>query len=112
MTNFNLRRANAFELILLVVGVSIGVVGFIMINRLYLQEGALTWNVLLASFIWLMLIIQLILTATMEDVKEELAVIIKEHVNETRLLRELERDTLNEIKLLREDFKGHKIIKK
>lgn len=102
----DLRRVNVFEIILLLVGLAIGIIGFITINNLYSAQGALSWQMLISVFLWLVLIVLLILAATMEDVKEELAIVIKEHIEETKVLRNIEHDMLKEIKLLRDDLKA------
>jgi hypothetical protein len=99
-----LRRATMFELVLLVVGIAIGVIGFYMINNLFVAEGALTWELLMDAFLWLILIVLLINAATMADVKEELAIVIREHIEETKLLKDIEHDMLKELRLLREDM--------
>lgn len=98
------RPTTSFEIILFIVGVAVGILGFSMVNQVFVQEGGMTWRVLTDAFLWLILLVLLILAATTEDVKEELAVIIKELVRETRVLRDIEHDMLNEIKLLREDL--------
>jgi len=46
-----------------------------------------------------------IITATTENMKEELQLIQKEHVTEIKILREIAHDQLEEIKLLRKDLK-------
>ncbi|MBN2567056.1 hypothetical protein JXB02_03170 [Candidatus Woesearchaeota archaeon] len=98
------RKANVFELILLIVGVGIGILGFNLINGLYAEDQAMTWNLLQTVFLWLVLIVMVILAATMEDVKEELAIVIREHMEETRLLKDISHESLQEIKLLREEL--------
>jgi hypothetical protein len=98
------RKLNFFELVLLLVGISVGIVGFMMINNQYQVEGMITWDLFQTVFLWLLLIVILILAATMEDVKEELAIVIKEHIEETKILREINSQMLEETKLLRSDL--------
>jgi hypothetical protein len=98
------RKLNFFELVLLLVGIGVGVVGFLMINRQYQEDLSLTWELYQTVFLWLLLIVMLILAATMEDVKEELAIVIKEHIEETRLLRDINKELLSETQLLRADL--------
>lgn len=102
------RKVNFFEIVLLVVGLSVGIVGFAIIRNLYLAEPVLSWQLFTTVFLWLILIVLLILAATMEDVKEELALVIGELVEETRLLKKLNNSQLEEIKLLREDMRNRK----
>ena len=87
------KASSVFEKLLLVVGISIGIIGFWLINSVYYNQPGLTWEVLTAIFLWLLLILIVILTDSNESIKEELSVIIKEHIEETKLLKE-------EIKLL------------
>jgi len=82
------KASNVFEKLLLIVGISVGVVGFWLINSVYYKQPGLTWEVLTAIFLWLLLILIVILTDSNESIKEELSVIIKEHIEETKLLRE------------------------
>ncbi len=98
------RKINFFEIVLLLVGIGVGVVGFMIINSLYQSSPVLSWELFQTVFLWLLLIVLLILAATMEDVKEELAIIIKEQVQETRLLRKLNNSQLEELRLMRADM--------
>ncbi|MBI5072285.1 hypothetical protein HZA99_00550, partial [Candidatus Woesearchaeota archaeon] len=47
----------------------------------------LSWNMLHATFLWLILLVLLIVAAVLENIKEELCIMIKEHILETKLLR-------------------------
>ncbi len=98
------RKINFFEIVLLVVGIGVGITGLWLIGSLYKSELVTSWGLFQTIFIWLSLIVLLILAATMEDVKEELAIVIREQVEETRLLREISKRQLDETKLLREDL--------
>jgi len=87
------RISTFFEKLLLVVGITIGIIGFWLINKVYYSESLLSWQFLSVLFLWLILVFIVILTASNEGIKEELGVIIKEHIEETKLIKE-------EIKLL------------
>ncbi|MBR9675398.1 hypothetical protein GOV05_00125 [Candidatus Woesearchaeota archaeon] len=100
------RHVNIFERIVLIVAFSVGVIGFFMIST---ASTTNQWLELIAIFTWLSLIFLMILAATNEDVKEELGVIIKEHIEETKVIKELNYDLLSENKLLRDDLR--KILK-
>jgi hypothetical protein len=110
MTNY--RKSNFFERVLLIVGLLVIIVGFYFIYQVFQSSpgyASLGWESLQTIFLWLMLVVLIVLLATEEDVKEELAIIIKEHIEETKimkeetkLLRELNHEQLNELKLLRE----------
>ncbi len=93
-------KSTLFEKLLLVVGIVVGIIGFRLLNAAYMESPGLSWQALIALFMWMMLIFLIILTDSSEGIKEELAIIIKEHVEETKLLRE-------EVKLLRMDLKAH-----
>jgi|TARA_Y100000310_G_scaffold105294_1_gene103719 hypothetical protein len=80
---------------LLIVGILIGVVGFLLINNTFLNNPVINWSFVTSIFLWLLLIFVVILTDSNESIKEELGTIIKEHIGETRLLKK-------EITLLRE----------
>ena len=83
----NNRTSTLFEKLLLIVGIAIGIIGFRMINTLYKEESMLSWEFLMVTFLWLLLIFIVILTASNESIKEELSIIIKEHIEETRLIK-------------------------
>jgi hypothetical protein len=83
------RRPNIFEKILLLVGVLIVIIGYSFVHRMYLLTGqVLTWDLLQAMFLWLLLAVMLIMLAVTENVKEELRILIEQHLEEIKLLRE------------------------
>jgi len=102
------RRINLFEMILLPVGIAVSVFGFYMLIQANTAQDMLLWLKLLAIFNWLTLIFTVILSATNEDVKEELGLISKEHVEEIKLLKQIAHEELTEIKLLRQDLSRRK----
>lgn len=83
------RNPNIFEKILLLVGVLIVIIGYSFVHRIFILTGqVLTWDLLQAMFLWLVLAVLLILLAVTENVKEELRVLIEQHLEEIKLLRE------------------------
>jgi hypothetical protein len=94
------RKLNFFELVLLLVGIGVGIVGFLIINNQYKEDPTLTWDLYQTVFLWLLLIVMLILAATMEDVKEELAIVIREHIEETKILKDINKQLLDETRSL------------
>lgn len=88
-------QATLFEKLLLVVGIFIGISGFWLINKTYSITPGVNWQFITSIFLWLLLIFVVILTDSNESIKEELSTIIKEHIEETRLLKK-------EVVLLRE----------
>jgi ATP/ADP translocase len=90
------RKSNFFEFILLLIGVAITVIGFFIINRLFVHDGAVTWDLITAVFLWLALILMTVIAATQEDVKEELGLIIRELSEEIKILKEISSEHLKE----------------
>lgn len=88
------RGVNIFEIFLLIAGLAVAIAGFFFIYKLYLHVGYVGWDLLIAVFLWLILIIAIVIAALLEDVKQELAIVIDEHAQETKLMGE-------EVKLLR-----------
>lgn len=97
-----IRKLNLFEKILLPIAFIVGVLGFYM---LFSAQNSGAWMEVIAVFLWLILIFLMIIAAANEDVKEELTVIIKEHIDETRIIKELNHDLLSEIKLMRQEMR-------
>ena len=81
-------RSNLFQKLLLFIGISIGIIGFWFINKIYINDPIVSWPFLTVVFLWLLLIFIVILTDSSESIKEELSAIIQEHIEETRLLRD------------------------
>jgi len=94
------NRLNFFEKMLLLVGITVTIIGFYYINKIYTGEGHLSWALLQAAFLWLLLLFMIILTDSNESIKEELKEVIQQHVEETRLLREISKEQLVELKVL------------
>lgn len=81
------RVPNVFERVLLIVGVVVILVGYGLIQKLLNIDGGLSWNFLIAVFLWLILIAVVILAAVNENVKEELKIVIENQLEEIKLLR-------------------------
>ena len=99
------RKINFFEKMLLPVGVGLTFIGFYLIILAENTGSAVVWTKLSTIFTWLMLLFIVIVTATTEDMKEELALIQKEHLTEIKLLREIAHDQLQEMKLMTKNKK-------
>src|SRR3989344_8773192 len=82
------KQSTLFEKLLLLIGMLIVIVGFWLINKAFVNEPVINWASISALFLWFLLIFLVILTDSSESIKEELAPIIKEHINETKLLKE------------------------
>lgn len=95
------RRLNFFEKLLLLVGLAVTVVGFYYINKMYTGEGNISWALLQAAFLWLLLLFMIILTDSNESIKEELKEMINKQIEETRLLRNISQEQLAELKVIK-----------
>jgi len=94
-------RLNFFEKMLLLVGLAVTVVGFYYINTIYTGEGHMSWALLQAAFLWLLLLFMIILTDSNESIKEELKEVIQKHIEETKVLKEISKEQLAELKLIK-----------
>ena len=66
-------KFNVFEAILFVVGMGAAVLGFQLINQLYISEGTLSWLMVLSIFSWLILLVLFIsLSLTVDIAKKNL----------------------------------------
>jgi hypothetical protein len=81
------RQSTLFEKLLLVMGIGVGIIGFWLINTTFIKAPIVTWQFISTVFLWLLLIFVVILTDSNESIKEELGVIIREHIDETKLLK-------------------------
>lgn len=85
---FCMRKLNFFEIVVFFAGLAVIIVGFFLMYRQYKFDGYVSATLLQSTFLWLILIVMLILASLLENVKEELAIIIREHITETKLLRQ------------------------
>ncbi len=70
-------QVSAFEIVLLMVGITAAVLGFLFINQVYLIEGEISWLMVIAIFNWLMLLVLFVSLSIAVDVS-------KRHLNETK----------------------------
>ncbi len=71
-------QVNAFEIVLLMVGLTAAVLGFLFINQVYITEGEISWLMVIAIFNWLMLLVVFVSLSVGVDVsKKQLAEIQK-----------------------------------
>ncbi len=95
------KETNWFERLLLLLGLFIIVVGFSMINTLFQYDNRLTWPLIQAVFLWLVLIFMVIVVDSNESVKKDLKSMIQEQIVETRLMQKIAREEVEELKLLK-----------
>ena len=67
-------RISTFEIILLIVGILAGIMGFILINQVFKAEGeASSWLMIIAIFNWLILLVLFVsLSLTVDISKKQL----------------------------------------
>ncbi len=67
-------QVSAFEIVLLMVGITAAVLGFLFINQVYLIERDISWLMVIAIFNWLMLLVLFVSLSIAVDVsKRQLA---------------------------------------
>ena len=81
------RKPNAFEKVLLFIGIVVIVVGYILIHSLAVRVGFFSGEVIQSLFLWVILITLIIMTAVSENMKEELKIVISNQATEIKLLR-------------------------
>lgn len=82
------RKTSIFEKLLLLIGLLILVIGYFLINKVFISEGYnLSWGLLQTVFLWLLMVIFIIMLAIGEDIKEGILL-----------------DQFDEIKALRKDI--------
>lgn len=64
-------KINVFEIVLLIVGVTAGFLGFKLINQVYAIDGTLSWLMIIAIFTWLMLLVLFISLSVVVDVSKK-----------------------------------------
>ncbi|MCM2325010.1 MAG: hypothetical protein NDI94_00970 [Candidatus Woesearchaeota archaeon] len=100
-----MRKYNFFEKLLLPVGLGLAFFGLYMILLADKSYEIMSWVKLGTIFVWMIILFIVIMVSMMENMKEELTLIQQEHITEIKLLREILHEQLDEIKLLRKDFK-------
>ncbi len=102
------RKLTIFEKLILVVGLFVVVAGMFFLQKLlFLSGGQFTTDVLVGVVLWLILIFVLILSAIAENGREELGTIIGENSQEIKLLRDISKEHLAEMRMLRHAFAEH-----
>ena len=76
-------RLSTFEVVLLIVGIAVALLGFKLINQVYTIQGTVSWSMVIAIFTWLMLLVLFISLSVAVDVSKKQLVELK---NITELL--------------------------
>ncbi|MAE43142.1 hypothetical protein CMO93_05185 [Candidatus Woesearchaeota archaeon] len=80
------RKTSLFEKMLLIVGIVVLIMGYMMINKVFIAEGGkLSWGFLQTVFLWLLMVIIIIVIVIGEDIKEG---ILLQQLEETKSLKE------------------------
>jgi hypothetical protein len=67
-------KISGFEIVLLIVGIAVAVLGFHLINQAYTLDKGVTWMMVISIFNWLSLLVLFILLSITVDVsKNQLA---------------------------------------
>ena len=73
-------KMSIFDIVLLIVGIGASILGFQLIKQAYIVEnGAISWLMIIAVFSWLTLLVMFILLSVIVDVS-------KKELNEIRTL--------------------------
>lgn len=64
-------RFSTFDIMLLMVGIAVGILGFLLINQVFRGEGVISWLMVIAIFNWLMLLVLFILLSLTVDVSRK-----------------------------------------
>jgi|TARA_B100001964_G_C14257482_1_gene613276 hypothetical protein len=74
-------KVSAFEIVLLMVGLTAAVLGFQFINQVYITEGKISWLMVIAIFNWLMLLVVFVSLSVGVDVTKKELVELKKIVD-------------------------------
>ena len=77
-----MQKVSTFEVVLLIAGITTTILGFQLINQVFVKEGGMSWLMVLAIFNWLMLLVLFVSLSLAVDVT-------KKQLNETRHLVEV-----------------------
>ncbi len=67
------RKTSDFQKLLLIVGFLVLIIGYFLINKVFIFEGRiLSWGFLQAVFLWLLIVIFIVMLSIGEDIKESI----------------------------------------
>lgn len=82
-----MRKPTLFEKILLAIGITILIIGYILIHN-QVAIGGFGWSAVQSIFLWFLLLVLVIVAAVNENIKEELGQLINLQLKEVKLLRD------------------------
>ena len=83
-----IRKPTVFEKLLLVVGIIVVIVGYGLIHKLVLIDNAMSWNMIITIFLWMLMILLIVITAVTENVKEEIGAVLNKEIAKIRILKQ------------------------
>jgi hypothetical protein len=95
------RKLSFFEYLLLAIGAFIIILGSFLLT-IFIQRSIPLFEIMVFVMMWLILIVVIIISAIAESAREDLGIIIQENNKEIKLLRDISKEHLDEIKLLRQ----------
>ena len=66
-----MRKIHIFDFLTLIVGLAVFVLGFKLINTIYVVENEITWNMIMTLFIWLILVLVFIFLSISVDISRK-----------------------------------------
>jgi len=97
-TEINRRKISVFELLLLVIGVTVIISGSIAFNIL-IASGYGVYELVSFVALWLVVVFLVVICAISENSREDLGIIVKENSREIKLLRDISKEHLEEIRI-------------
>ncbi|MEK6949404.1 MAG: hypothetical protein AABX34_04230 [Nanoarchaeota archaeon] len=76
-----IAKISAFEVVLLIVGITSAILGFKLISMVHSQDGTLSWMMVIAIFNWLTLLVLFISLSLAVDVSKKQLTQMEEIVN-------------------------------
>ena len=64
-------KVNAFEIVLLIVGITAAILGFQLINYVFIVEEEISWLMVISIFNWLMLLVLFVSLSLAVDVSKK-----------------------------------------
>jgi len=74
----NKSKINAFEIVLLIVGITVTILGFQLINQVYASDNQIGWLMVISIFSWLTLLVLFISLSLAVDVTKKQLLELKE----------------------------------
>ena len=93
-----MAKKDRYGYTLIYMGLGVTLIGFMLLYRVFSAARELTYGALTAFFTVLFLALLLILAHSNQTVRDELARLLREHEQETEILRRINEEKLAELK--------------